>query len=109
MSGDALRLAENRAYRRAILDVLHANVARRRERGDDISTYVAEPLIQSLMRTRGMPLRIEAIRGHLYYMDDRGYTKFRNVQGSEYLLWRITADGEDLLEGTRRDPGIAEE
>ncbi|MDZ4373073.1 MAG: hypothetical protein U1C74_16840 [Phenylobacterium sp.] len=101
-------MSESAAYRRAILEVLHANVERRRERGDDVSTYVAEPLIQSLMRTRGMPLRIEAIRGHLYYMKDRGYTKFKDVQGSGYLLWRITADGEDILDGTDKDQGIAE-
>lgn len=103
-----MNLGESKVYRRAILEILHAAALRRRGPEDDASTYTVEPLIQSLLRTRGLPMPIETMRHYLYYLLDRQYVKMRHLEHDiGYLTWRITADGEDILDGTRTDPGIA--
>ncbi len=97
--------------RRALLEILQDAVNRHRDRGDDISTYTAEAVLQSTLSLRGFPLPMERVRGHLFYLKDKNCVKFREtkVGRDKYISWRITAAGTDVLEGVTSDPGIASE
>lgn len=90
-----------------ILAVLQAAVDRERGDQEDPSTYVDEDLIY-LKVGRRYPQTREMMRGELYYLRDKGYVKFRTVDVGAHrsLMWRITAAGTDVLEGTASDPGV---
>ncbi len=98
---------EKALTRGMILEILQASVDRERGDEESIATYLDEDVIV-LKVGRRYPQTREMIRGHLYYMQDKGYVKFREVRvGREKtLMWRITANGTDLLEGNKTDPGI---
>lgn len=107
--------AENPVIRRQLLEILQDAVNRRRGPDDDMTTYVAEALLQRMLALRGFPITVERMRGQLFWLKDRhnrdreyGYVKFREtrVGGQTYIHWRITDLGADVLEGTRTDPGI---
>ncbi|SRR5581483_2901319 len=101
------RQTESRMIRGTLLQILHAQVMR--ERGDEegLSTYLHEDVIY-LKIARRFPQTREMMRGHLYYLRDRNYVKFRdlNIDGKKSLMWRITADGIDVIDGSREDRGI---
>lgn len=108
--------AENPVVRRHLLEILQDAVNRSRGPQDDISTYVAESLLQRILAMRGFPLALERMRAQLFWLNDRrpkdaahGYAKFRETRGTreKYVLWRITDLGTDVLEGTREDAGVA--
>lgn len=101
--------AEAELTRRYVLMILDAARMRDRERSEDLSSYVAEELVQRQLDKMGVPCLLAQVRGHLYYLRDKALVKFHETQvGRErYLSWRITADGVDVLEGTRTVPGVA--
>jgi hypothetical protein len=109
--------AENPLIRRHLLEVLEAAGSRMRSPGDDVSTYVAEALLQSQLALRGFPLPMERLRQELYYLYERGKSRERDagyvhfkrtkVGREEYFRWRITDLGRDVLEGARHDASVA--
>jgi hypothetical protein len=104
-------MADARAelIRRYILMVLDAARTRDRERTEDPSTYTAEELIQRQLDKMGMPMLMSQVRAHLFYLRDKTLVKLHETKiGREhYWAWRITADGVDVLEGTKTVPGVA--
>ena len=90
-----------------ILQLLQAAVNRERGDKESFSTYVDEDLVYMKVGRR-YPQTRETLRGHLYYLRDKGYARFHEVTvGREKsLMWRITADGTDLLDGIKTDPGV---
>lgn len=103
--------AENPLIRRHLLEILQDAVNRQRGPGDDITTYVAESLLQRMLSLRGFALPMERMRGQLYWCKDKGYAKFRETRVGlqKFIAWRITATGSDVLEGTTADRGVAGE
>lgn len=99
-----------RLERGKILQVLQAHANRHREKGEDLSTYCAEALIQATSARFGFPMLMETLRARLYYLRDKGLVKFHEVKEGHQiigLMWRITASGTDLIEGNvPPDPGI---
>jgi len=95
--------------RRYLLLILDAARTADRERADDSSTYRAEEVIQAQLRKVGLPLRLAEMRGELYYLYDKGLVKFHRerIGREDYFSWRITAEGVDVVQGTRAVPGIA--
>ncbi len=90
-----------------LLHVLQAQVNRDRGDKEDFSSYLDEDVIY-LQIGRRYPQTREMMRGHLYYLYDRRYAKFHEVKvaGKKFLLWRITADGTDVLDGVKDDRGV---
>lgn len=79
-------------------------------RGDEenISNYLDETVIYAKVGRR-YPQTREMLRGHLFYLKDKGYVDLHEVKiGSRdrAFMWRITAVGIDLLDGTLNDPGV---
>ena len=94
--------SQHAVERGIILRILLAHARRERKPGDDISTYCAEPLIQTTARNQAFPMLIETVRDHLYYMRDKGLCKFHEVKSGPKvvgLMWRLEAKGTDLIEG----------
>lgn len=98
---------QSQLSRGMILEVLQAVVDRERGDREAPSTYAAEELIYTKVARR-YPQTIEMLRGELYYLRDKGYVKFKEVPvgSKKSLMWRITACGTDLLEGTKTDAGV---
>lgn len=98
---------ENHLIRGYALEILDAAASRERGDEDSPSTYVDEEII-FLKAGRRYPQTKEMLRRHLYYLYEKGYAKFKEVKvgAKKSLLWRITAAGTDLLDGTRDDPGV---
>ena len=103
--------AENPLIRRALLELLQSAVNRHRDKGDGVSTYVTESVLQSQLALRGYPLPLERLRGQLFYLRDKDFVKLRETRAGvlRYMLWRITAAGTDVIEGSIAVPGIAGE
>jgi hypothetical protein len=100
--------AENPVIRGDLLQLLQDAVNRHRGPGDDIRTYVGEPVLQRLLALRNLPLPIERMRGQLYWLRDRGYVRSSetHVGASIYLAWRITDRGSDVLDRVQTDPAV---
>lgn len=98
---------EKALTRGLILEVLQASVDRERGDEENVATYLDEDVIY-LKIGRRYPQTREMMRGHLFYMKDKEYVKFREVRvgKSKSLMWRITARGTDLLEGNVADAGV---
>ncbi len=94
--------------RRYLLLILDAKRTSERDRDDDPSTYVAEAVLQLQLRKMGVPMLLSALRGELYYLFDKNLVKFHRAKvGREhYFSWRITAEGVDVVQGTRDVPGV---
>ncbi len=97
--------------RRYLLVILDAARTHDRERTDDTSTYRSEEIIQAQLRKMQVPMLLAEMRGELFYLRDKGLTKFHRerVGREDYYSWRITAEGVDVVQGVRPVPGIARE
>ena len=106
MAHKKFRTDESALSRGYILDILDAQAKRDRGNEEDIHTYLIEDVVY-LKVGRRFPQSRETMRSHLYYLRDRGYAKCRNVEGEKNaLMWRITADGVDVIEGVKSDKGV---
>ena len=96
--------------RGTILEALQAAVDRERGDSESPSTYMDETLLYAVVAPR-YPQTMEMLRGELYYLRDKGYVKFTEVKigAKKSLMWRITAAGTDIYQGTKEDPGVAVE
>jgi hypothetical protein len=105
MPRSSLRGIEAALARAAVLDILDAHA--KRDPGDDenVSTYLIEDVIY-LKVGRRYPQSRGDLRAHLSYLEDRGYVKSRTVAGEQAVMWRITAEGVDILEGAKTDAGV---
>lgn len=91
-----------------ILAVLKASLNLARGDQENIANYLDETVIYAKVGRR-YPQTREMLRGHLFYLKDKGYVDFHEVKiGSQgrAFMWRITAGGIDLLDGTYNDPGV---
>lgn len=98
---------ESALVRGRILEELYDKARLERGNDEDISTYLDEALLYSRVGRR-FPQFLRQLRIELFYLRDRGYVKFREVKTGrkKSLLWRITADGIDLLQGVKEDSGV---
>lgn len=100
--------AQAELTRRYILLILDAARTRDRDKSESPSTYTAEELIQRQLDKMGLPMLLSQVRAHLFYLKDKGLVKLHETRiGREhYWTWRITAEGVDVLEGTKTVPGV---
>ncbi|AJA42399.1 hypothetical protein AJ85_05720 [Alkalihalobacillus alcalophilus ATCC 27647 = CGMCC 1.3604] len=58
----------------------------------------------------GLGLSGQSLKGHIKYLEDRGYVATREIQleqlGRKVPLVELTSKGIDLLEGTIEDAGV---
>ena len=99
---------QSHVVRGRILEALQAQVDR--ERGDEQSpsTYLDEDLLYIAVAKR-YPMLRSKFRGELYYLRDEECVKFKELKvgSGKYLMWRITARGRDVLDGTIAHRGIS--
>lgn len=105
MPRSSLRGIEAALVRAAILDVLDAHAKREPGGDESVSTFLLEEVIY-LKVGRLYPQARGDLRSHLTYLEDRGYVKPRSVSGEAAVMWRITAEGVDILEGVKTDSGV---
>jgi len=107
----AKRHQENREesyiVRGRILEALQAQVDRERNDQEGTETYLDEDLLYVMVAKRYPQLRSK-FRGELYYLKDMDCVKLKEVKvGAEKsLMWRITAKGRDVLDGTAQLAGV---
>jgi len=95
------------------LEILKAHLDRERPTSEDsLSAYMTEDILLFWLARMGHPMLRSEMRGSLLtYLKDAGLVKYQEQQaggpkGPTFLLWRITHDGLQVLEGTRNDPGV---
>ena len=75
-------------------------------------TYLVEDLLAEMLSDRGYPIPEGELGGSvLSYLKGAGLIEYRTSEpmGPEkriFLSWRITHDGQQVLERKREDPGI---
>jgi predicted ArsR family transcriptional regulator len=79
-----------------------------KNRGED---GASEQLIEMTLSDERLSVSMPVIRGHLRYLEEKGYIRTEEVRDRELDLFRVfgylTAKGTDLLEGNiEDDPGI---
>ena len=79
---------ENHLVRGYALEVLDAAASRERGNEENPSTYVDEELLFVKVGRR-YPQTKEMLRKHLYYLYEKGYTKFKEVKvgSKKSLMW----------------------
>lgn len=76
------------------------------------ASYMETDLLLRMLARRGYAMTRNQLMGSvLTYLRDAGLAEYRTSrpagpQGPTLLLWRITHDGIQILEGHRQDPGI---
>jgi hypothetical protein len=95
------------------LEILKAHLDRERPATEDsLAAYMVEDLLLSWLARLGHPMLRSQLSGSVMtYLKDAGLVRYRERQpagpkGPTLLLWRITHDGLQILEGTRQDAGV---
>jgi len=76
------------------------------------AAYMETDLLLRMLARRGYPMSRNQLNGSvLTYLRDAGLAEYRTStpagpQGPTLLLWRITHEGLQVLEGTRTDAGV---
>ncbi len=103
-----LALARGRA-----LEILQAWLDRERKTAPTSApAYMVDDLLLSMLAHHGYPLMKHELNGSVMtYLRDLGAVEYKTQQpagpkGPTLLMWRITAAGLALLEGTKQDPGV---
>ncbi len=107
---DPIRLALARGK---ALMILLSQLNLNQEHGEDsLNRYMLEGILLNWLARRGFPMQSGELTGSVMtYLKDRGYVIYRKDQPagpgtSVDLYWRITAEGQQILEGLRQDPGV---
>jgi len=95
------------------LEILKAHLDRERPAAEDsLAAYMEEGLLLVWLARMGYPFLRNQLNGSVMtYMHDAGLAAYRTLspagpKGPTLLFWRITHDGLQVLEGTKRDAGV---